>query len=82
MCSLAWNLKAWWGLLTPDRQRGLDLVKMEFRRFLNAIILIPCQIVKTGRKIIYRILGYNGWLNDYFATLSCFQNAGDLSQYR
>jgi hypothetical protein len=69
MGSLAWNLKAWWGLLTPDRERGLDLVRMEFRRFLSAIILIPCQIVKTARKIIYRILGYNGWLGDYFATL-------------
>jgi hypothetical protein len=69
MGSLAWNLKAWWGLLTPNRERGLDLVRMEFRRFLSAIILIPCQIVKTARKIVYRILSYNGWLGDYFETL-------------
>lgn len=69
MAGLAWNLKAWWGLLTPNRERGMELVKMEFRRFLNAMILIPCQVVKKARRIIYRIMSYNGWLADYFATL-------------
>ena len=68
MASLAWNLKAWYGLLVPDRERGLELVKMEFRRFLHSIILIPCQVVRTARRVIYRILGYNGWLKDFFAT--------------
>ena len=68
MAALAWNLKAWYGLLVPDRERGLELVRMEFRRFLHAIILRPCQIVRTGRKIVYRLLGYNGWLKDFFAT--------------
>jgi hypothetical protein len=68
MASLAWNLKAWYGLLTPNRERGLELVKMEFRRFLHAIILIPCQVVRTARRVIYRIIGYNSWLTDFFAT--------------
>ena len=68
MAALAWNLKSWYGLLVPHRERGLELVKAEFRRFLNAILLIPCQIVRTARRIIYRVLGYNGWLSDFFAT--------------
>jgi len=68
MAALAWNLKSWYGLLMPNRERGLELVKMEFRRFLNAIMLIPCQIVRTARRVIYRVLGYNGWLADFFAT--------------
>jgi hypothetical protein len=68
MAALAWNLKAWYGLLTPDRERGLELVKMEFRRFLHAIVLLPCQIVRTARRVIYRVLGYNSWLKDLFAT--------------
>ena len=68
MTALAWNLKSWYGLLMPNRQRGLELVKGEFRRFLNAIMLIPCQIVRTARRVIYRVLGYNGWLADFFAT--------------
>jgi hypothetical protein len=68
MAALAWNLKAWYGLLVPDRERGLELVRMEFRRFLHAIILLPVQILRAGRRIVYRLLGYNGWLKDFFAT--------------
>jgi hypothetical protein len=68
MAALAWNLKAWYGLLVPNRQRGLELVQMEFRRFLHCILFLPCQIVRTARKVIYRILGYNSWLPDFFAT--------------
>ena len=73
MAALAWNLKAWYGLLVPDRERGLELVRMEFRRFLHAIILIPVQIIRTGRRIVYRLLGYNGWLKDFFATWQLLQ---------
>jgi hypothetical protein len=68
MTALVWNLKSWYGLLMPNRERGLELVKMEFRRFLNAVMLIPCQIVRTARRVIYRVLGYNSWLADFFAT--------------
>jgi hypothetical protein len=68
MAALAWNLKSWYGLLVPKRERGLELVKMEFRRFLHAIMLIPCQIVRTARRVIYRVLGYNNWLGDFFET--------------
>lgn len=68
MAAPAWNRKSWYGLLMPNRERGLELVKMEFRRFLNAIMLIPCQIVRTARRVIYRVLGYNSWLADFFAT--------------
>jgi Transposase DDE domain group 1 len=68
IAALAWNLKAWYGLLVPKRERGIELVKMEFRRFLHAIMLLPCQVVRTARRVIYRILGYNDWLRDFFAT--------------
>ncbi len=68
MAALAWNLKAWFALLVPDRERGLVLLQMEFRSFLRAIVLLPCQIVRTARRIIWRILSYNRWLSDLFAT--------------
>ena len=68
MSALAWNLKAWYGLLMPNRERGLELLRMEFRRFLHLIVLLPAQIVRSGRRIIYRIMGYNNWLKDFFAT--------------
>ena len=65
--ALAWNLKSWYGLLMPNRQQGLELVQMEFRRFLHAIVLLPAQIVRSGRRIIYRIMGYISYLKDFFA---------------
>ena len=67
MTSLAWNLKAWFGLLLPNARRAVELIKMEFRRFLQAIVLLPAQIVRTGRRVIYRIMNYNRWLKDLFA---------------
>jgi len=32
---------------------------MEFRTFPNAFIKIPCQILRTGRRLAYRVLHYN-----------------------
>ena len=67
MTSLAWNLKAWFGLLLPKARRAGELIKREFRRFLQAIVLLPAQIVRTGRRVIYRSMNYNRWLKDLFA---------------
>jgi hypothetical protein len=67
MTSLAWNLKTWCGLLRPNGRRGAELIKMEFRRFLHAIVLLPAQIVRSGRRVIYRIMSYNSWLKELFA---------------
>lgn len=68
IAALAWNIKAWFGLLMPNRIRGAQVLKMEFRRFLHTLVLLPCQIIRTGRKIVYRLMGYNDWLKDFFAT--------------
>lgn len=59
IASLAWNLKAWYGLLIPYRPLGKAIVRMEFKRFVNTFINIPCLIIKTSRKICYRFIGYN-----------------------
>jgi hypothetical protein len=63
---LAWNLKAWIAQLWPDREQGEVLQRMEFRRFIASVIAIPCQVVRTGRKIVHRFLGYSGWLEAIF----------------
>ena len=39
---------------------------MEFKTFLNAFIKIPCQIVRAGRQLIYRVLNYNPHLPVFF----------------
>ena len=49
--SLAWDFKAWYGLLLPYRALGLKVVRMEFKRFINTFINIPCLIVRTGYKV-------------------------------
>ena len=35
------------------------LLRMEFRTFVNTLIRVPCQIVKTGHRIVYRVLHWN-----------------------
>ena len=66
IASLAWSLKAWFALLTPvaprwrakheaDRQRVL---RMDFRSFVQRLILIPAQILSTGRQLVYRFLAW------------------------
>ena len=67
MAALAWNLKAWFALMVRFRDRRMELLRMEFRRFQNAVILLPVQIIRQGRQIIYRLLGYNAWLKDFFS---------------
>lgn len=74
MASLAWSLKAWAALLLPISGRWRDkhsherntLLRMDFRTFLNAFIFIPAQIIKTGRKLIYRLLSWNPWQDIFF----------------
>jgi hypothetical protein len=66
MASLAWTLKAWWGLMLPerrggDRHEGRAVLKMEFKRFVANLIRLPCQIVRSGRRLAYRLLSYNPW---------------------
>ena len=69
MTSLAWSLKAWYALLIPVSGRWREkheaerenVLKMEFRTFLNAFVRLPAQIVKTGRRVVYRLLGWNRW---------------------
>jgi hypothetical protein len=69
IATLAWNLKAWYGLLTQSPQAQRDILRMEFKRFLNSFIQIPCQIVNTGRRLVYRILTYSKHLETFFETL-------------
>src|SRR3954462_9921228 len=69
MTALAWNLKAWFALSVPEhprhkqvhREQKRRLLRMEFKRFVNTIILMPCQIVRGGHRVLYRLLSWNEW---------------------
>jgi hypothetical protein len=68
MASLAWTLKAWFALLVRSGEQREELLRMEFRRFLHALVEVPCQIVRTGRRIVYRLLGYTEWTRTFLRT--------------
>jgi len=69
MASLAWTLKAWFALVLPEtgrwgeqyRAEKRTVLRMEFRTFQQAFIGMPCQIVRAGRRIVYRLLAWNPW---------------------
>lgn len=69
MAALAWTLKAWFALRLPDTGRWAAryaaekaaVLRMEFKTFVNAFMLIPVQVVRTSRRIIFRLLAWNPW---------------------
>jgi hypothetical protein len=69
MASLAWTLKAWFALLLPEggrwkakhKSEKQAVLRMEFKKFINAFVRVPCQIVRTGRRILYKLLAWNPW---------------------
>src|SRR5262249_9224061 len=69
MTALAWNLKAWFALSVPEhprhkaahREQKRTLSRMEFKRFVAAIVLMTCQVVRGGRRLVYRLLSWNEW---------------------
>ena len=69
MASLAWTLKAWFALLLPETGRRAEqrkaekrtVLRMEFRTFQRSFIAMPCQIVRAGGRIVYRLLAWNPW---------------------
>jgi hypothetical protein len=81
MGSLAWSLKAWAALLLPEGGRWQErhgeekrkLLRMDFTTFRQAMIRVPAQILKTGRKIIYRLLAWNPWQTVFFRLLDQLQ---------
>src|SRR5262249_48245183 len=71
MTALAWDLKAWWAWLLPERpgrwqaRHRADkrwVLGLEFKTFVNAFVRLPCQIVRTGRRLVYRLLAWNPYL--------------------
>jgi hypothetical protein len=70
MASLAWTLKAWMALLLPQdgrwapkyQEQKESLLRMEFKKFLTVLMRLPCQVVRAGRRIVYRLLSWNPWV--------------------
>jgi hypothetical protein len=83
MTALAWDLKAWWALLLPaapgrwqakHQAEKRWVLGLEFKTFVNAFVRLPCQIVRTARRLVYRLLSWNPHLPIFFrlvARLNC-----------
>jgi hypothetical protein len=78
MTALAWNLKAWWALLLPaepgrwqekHHQQKLWVLGLEFKTFVQAFVRLPCQLVRTGRRLLFRVLSWNPYQTIFFRLL-------------
>ena len=66
--SLAWTLKMWSGMLIQvkgnESQRRVRhetrnrIMRMEFWTYLNSLMLIPAQVIRSSRRRIFRLLTY------------------------
>jgi DDE family transposase len=69
MTALAWTLKAWFALRLPETGRWAAryaaekaaVLRMEFKTFRQAFILIPVQVVRSSRRLVFRLLAWNPW---------------------
>ena len=68
-------MKAWSGLYLPSsggllpgqyQKERRSLWQMEFKTYVNHMIKIPCQIVRQGRRILYRVLNGTSSLSLFF----------------
>jgi hypothetical protein len=75
MTALAWDLKAWWALRLPEgpgrhreayRAEKLWVLGLEFATFVQAFVRLPCQIIRTGRRLVYRLLSWNPYQPIFF----------------
>jgi hypothetical protein len=66
--SLAWTLKQWSGMMVrvkgnPNQRAKQSAVRrrvlqMEFATFLNSLMLIPAQVIRSARQTTFRLLSY------------------------
>lgn len=77
IASLAWSFKAWVALLLPVAPRWRErhqaeqnrILRMEFRGFVQAFILVPAQVLLRGRQLIIRLLAWRPTLPMLFRLL-------------
>jgi len=80
IASLAWTLKVWSGLLLPVSPRRREtheaereaIVRMDFRSFIQRFIMVPAQILRSGRRTIYRLLAWRPDMPIFFRLLDAF----------
>lgn len=67
IAALAWNLKSWFALMHHRKQDRWDYIRMEFRRFIASVILVPAMVMRRARSITVRVIGYQPALDRFFS---------------
>lgn len=70
MAALAWSFKTWMALSLPIADRWRERheeerrrwLRMDFRSFRQSVIDIPAQILRSGRRRIWRLLAWRSQL--------------------
>ena len=76
MAALAWNIKSWFAMMMHRKSDRSAFIRMEFRRFIHSIILIPCHVIRRARSITLRLIGYQPTLDRFFSAWQTIERTG------
>jgi hypothetical protein len=76
MAALAWNIKSWFAMMLHLKKDRDTYIRMEFRRFMNHFMLLPCRVMRRARSIVVRILGYQPTLDRLFSAWNTIERTG------
>jgi hypothetical protein len=76
MAALAWNIKSWFAMMMHLKQDRSEYIRMEFRRFLHSVILIPCCVMRRARSVTIRLLGYPPTQDRLFSAWRTIERTG------
>jgi hypothetical protein len=76
MAALAWNIKSWFAMMMHRKSDRHTYIRMEFRRFLHSMILIPCHVIRRARGVTLRLIGYQPTLDRFFSTWLIIERTG------
>ncbi len=76
IAALAWNLKSWFSMMLHRKTDRREYIRMEFRRFINSIVLIPAMVIRRARSITIRIIGWQPSLDRMFSAWRTIERTG------
>ena len=76
IASLAWSLKAWFGMTLPRAADRDDIARMQFKRFVHAVMLVPCQVMRQSRRVVLRMLAYTSRARLLFRSMEATARLG------
>lgn len=76
IAALAWNLKSWFAMMLHRKADRLAYLRMEFRRFITAIIVIPAHVIRRARSVTVRLIGYQPSLDRMFSAWRTIERTG------